>query len=149
MQGSNFVTHGLSHLPEYSIWKGVKARCFNPKSKIFSYYGGRGITMVEPWRSNFASFLKDAGLRPSPRHQLDRIDNNRNYEPGNVRWVTRTQQCNNRRNNRFYTWNGQTKTLSQWARHLGFERLVLHNRLLRYGWTVERAFTQRKRIHIY
>lgn len=75
-------------------------RCENPKNHAYPRYGGRGITVCPEWRSDFAAFLRDVGPRPSPDLSLDRIDNNGNYEPGNVRWATAAQQAQNRRNSK-------------------------------------------------
>jgi len=71
-------------------------RCTNPKHISWHYYGERGVTVCNRWR-DFTVFLTDMGDRPSPHHSLDRIDNDGNYEPGNVRWATRIQQGKNRR----------------------------------------------------
>lgn len=89
-------THGLSKRPEYFVWKTMRARCLCPTDKRFKYYGGRGVTIAPAWQS-FEVFLQDVGERPHPGLTLDRIDNDGNYEPGNVRWATSKQQNNNRR----------------------------------------------------
>jgi hypothetical protein len=94
-------THGLSKLPEYFLWKSMRARCLRPTDKGFLNYGGRGITVALEWAS-FDTFLRDVGRRPAPGLQLDRIDNDGPYAPGNVRWATRKQQSNNRRKRRVY-----------------------------------------------
>lgn len=93
--------HGASsnkeETTEYVIWKGMKQRCSNPKHVAYRMYGGRGITVCERWRVSFTAFYADMGPRPSKGHSIDRIDNERGYEPGNVRWATSDVQGANRR----------------------------------------------------
>jgi hypothetical protein len=88
--------HGLRRLPEYEIWKAMKQRCGNPRSKDFPDYGGRGISVSEPWRRSFAVFYADMGPRP-PGALLDRRDNEAGYSKENCRWATATQSVANRR----------------------------------------------------
>lgn len=90
------TTHGMHDTPEWHAWKDMKARCLNPNLANFHNYGGRGITVCERWL-RFENFIADVGRRPSPLHSLDRIDNDGNYEPGNVRWATAKQQSANKR----------------------------------------------------
>jgi hypothetical protein len=82
--------------PTYNSWMAMRARCLDPKVKAFKNYGGRGITICQQWLDRFENFLADMGERPEGL-SLDRIDNAGNYEPGNCRWATRTEQNVNQR----------------------------------------------------
>lgn len=93
-------THGLRHHPLYGTWSNILSRCYNPGVKSFQDYGARGITVCERWRIDAEAFIRDVGLLLGPRPPgmtLDRIDNDGNYEPGNIRWATRSQQTWNSR----------------------------------------------------
>jgi hypothetical protein len=75
----------------------MKDRCLNSAHRSYPGYGGRGIGVDPRWLESFAAFIADVGPRPSPRHSLDRVDNDRGYWPDNVRWATRSEQASNRR----------------------------------------------------
>lgn len=136
--GAHLRKHGKYLTPEYGSWQGMIKRCTNPNHKSFSRYGGRGITIDPRWM-DIANFLADMGPRPSPDHTIDRIDNNGNYEPGNVRWATRSEQQRNMRSNHLVTYKGETMPLVAWAERLGFKPHSLQSRLA-LGWSIERAF---------
>jgi len=95
------LTHGHNRKnrpsSEYRAWYHMKTRCYNPNFNGFKDYGGRGITVCNEWIHDFQAFYDHIGPKPSPEHSLDRIDNNGNYEPGNVRWATRLEQRHNQR----------------------------------------------------
>lgn len=95
----NKTRHGgrKSHPKEYRAWRGMKGRCKNTNHRHYASYGGRGITVCAAWENDFPGFLKDVGSAPSPKHSLDRINNDGNYEPSNCRWATATQQAQNTR----------------------------------------------------
>lgn len=81
----------------FRIWLGMRDRCSNPKLPHYSRYGGRGITVCDEWQHSFEAFYRDMGDPPSPDHSIDRIDNDRGYEPSNCRWATRSEQNRNQR----------------------------------------------------
>jgi hypothetical protein len=91
------MTHGMSKTPEYLAWCCMKNRCFKPQDKQYPNYGGRGIRVCDEWRNSFEAFFDHVGPRPSSDHSIDRINNDGNYEPGNVRWATPEEQARNTR----------------------------------------------------
>jgi hypothetical protein len=133
------TTHGMTKTPEWDIWSAMRGRCNNPGDKRFADYGGRGIKVDDSWR-DFSNFYRDMGPRPTPDHSLDRINNDGNYEPGNVRWATRKEQQRNRAITAVVEWRGETKPVAEWAEILGMEYQTLSCRLRR-GWSVERAMS--------
>ena len=89
--------HGKSSTPEYNTWGLMIQRCYNPKTPHYAYYGGRGITVCDRWRSEFMNFFEDMGARPSDSHTLDRDDANGPYSKENCAWATKAMQSSNRR----------------------------------------------------
>lgn len=131
---------GKRATPERAVWQSLKNRCHNPNDRGYRNYGGRGIQVCDEWRESFMAFFEHVGPRPSTEHSLDRIDNNGNYEPGNVRWVTRTEQNRNTRRTRFLTYDGLTLCVRGWEEYLGFNEGTLQGRLDR-NWPVEEALS--------
>jgi hypothetical protein len=118
----------------------MRTRCTNPRFVDWGLYGGRGITICKRWDS-FAAFFADMGPKPSPRHSLDRIDCDGNYEPSNCRWATPKEQARNwKHRNRVLTLGGESLPLSAWAERLGWKRELIRDRLAT-GWSVESALT--------
>lgn len=91
------TTHGMSKSRVYRIWDAMKSRCENPKNSKYRYYGGRGIKVCKRWSRSFEAFYQDMGEPPTPQYSIDRIDNDGDYEPGNCRWATMTEQNRNKR----------------------------------------------------
>jgi hypothetical protein len=122
----------------YNSWKHMKERCYNPKCHDYCHWGGRGITVCEAWRDEFLAF-KEWALANGYKDGLtiDRIDNNGNYEPSNCRWATKKEQSNNRRSLHHLTYNGATKTITEWSRETGLNITTILMRLNKYKWSVE------------
>lgn len=131
--------HGKSRTRTYRIWTAIKQRCHNPKSDAFRYYGGRGIKVCPEWKQSFAEFLKDMGECPSPGHSIERIKNHLGYAPGNCRWAVRGEQMRNTRRNRWYTYNGKTMVMEDWAVELGIKSHTLLWRIR--NWGVEKSLS--------
>lgn len=119
---------------EYVAYCMALSRCSVVTDRSYSRYGGRGI---EFRFNSFEEFFVEIGRKPSPKHSLDRIDNNGHYEKGNVRWATQIEQARNKRNNLILTWRGQTKTAPEWAEMFGVDPRLLHDRHKR-GWSDDR-----------
>jgi hypothetical protein len=129
--------------PERIVWRGMMQRCYLRTTRFYKNYGGRGITVCERWHT-FECFLADMGARPSPAHEIDRIDNDRGYEPGNCRWVLAKVNCRNRRSNRYIKAFGETRTLAEWAEIRGLNASTIAYRMDRMGMTAEQAMATPK-----
>ena len=136
------LRHGMWQTPVYRIWRTMLGRCENPNAHAYDKYGGRGIKVCEGWH-DFTRFYYDMGPRPSPKHSIDRIDNNGDYCYENCRWATKKEQSRNRCDNRWLTFNGETLCVAEWAERLGVNWTTIVARLKR-GWTTEMALTAKK-----
>jgi hypothetical protein len=132
--------HNMSLSPEYIAWRSMIQRTSYPKHISYKYYGARGIRVCEEWRNSFEAFFAHIGPRPTPTHTVDRIHNVGNYEPGNVKWSTITEQNRHKSNNRYLTLHGKARLLEDWSRLTGLSKQTIAYRLKR-GWSVERALT--------
>lgn len=132
--------HGFGKLKptEYRIWLGLKNRCLNPHNPSFKRYVGRNITVSPEWTVSFIRFYNDMGSRPGLGYTIDRIDNNGPYSKENCRWADRITQANNTRRNRIITYNGVSRSISQWSKLIGLSTGVLNYRL-RSNWPIEKA----------
>lgn len=123
------VRDGRIKEPEYWSWVRMIRRCYEPNYKGYHNYGGRGIKVCIEWRNDYRVFLRDVGPKPSAKHSLDRIDNDKSYYPANVRWVPLSEQPKHRRGVHKITLDGETDTLNGWARRMGISRSTLRKRL--------------------
>lgn len=121
----------------YYAWRNMRRRCIDPKDDSYKDYGGRGITVCRRWLNSYDNFFEDMGECP-PKHSLERMNNNKGYSPSNCKWATMKDQLNNQRRNVVIKQNGLSKTVSQWAEHIGIRADTLFRRLKRMS--VEKAF---------
>ncbi len=119
-------------MPEYHIWDDMISRCYRPTSVSYKNYGARGISVCDRWRK-FIYFYEDLGPRPSPELTLERIDNEGNYEPSNVRWATTKEQHRNKRTNVWLEFREKRMILADWATELGIKPNTLAKRLRHYS----------------
>lgn len=129
----------------YKIWFHMCGRCRNPKEK--NYYG-KNITVCDEWKNDFLNFYlwsMDNGY--TDELTIDRIDSNRNYEPSNCRWATYKQQANNTSSAITVTYNGEKHTIGEWGDITGIGRALLYQRIVTWGWPLERAFNQPRKKH--
>lgn len=119
---------------EHYIWRSMLARCNNPKSHSFKYYGERGVKVCERWQ-NYSNFIADMGDRPTPEHSLERKDYNGNYEPNNCCWATRSEQQKNKSSTKLYTNGVFTGTLVECAKEVGISKELAH-----WRWKTHKTF---------
>ncbi len=119
------ATRGYKESREYKSWSHAKSRCYNINDPKYPIYGGRGIRMYEGWVNSPDDFLQYMGKRP-PKHTLDRIDTNGNYEPSNCRWALPRQQARNTRVNVWITHNGKTMVEADWAKEFGLDKRLFN-----------------------
>jgi hypothetical protein len=139
LQGDCRTKHTMHKAPEYRTWAHMKQRCRPDKPQYAPDYSERGITVCDEWKRDFMAFYRAVGPKPTPKHELDRIDNDKGYEPGNVRWATRAEQTRNTRSTVLITFQGITLCRTEWARKLDISVETLRARLR--NWSVERALT--------
>lgn len=139
------MKHGGSRSHIYMVWDGMRKRCYNPNEPAYKNYGGRGIRVCDEWLNSFVAFREWAIENGySDGLSIDRIDVNGNYCPENCRWSDAKTQCNNRRTNRYITFNEENHTISEWSAISGIPQDVIRYRL-KAGWGVKRALTEKVR----
>jgi hypothetical protein len=134
------ATHGQAGTPLYRRWAEMLKRTTNANSGRYADYGGRGIGVHPEWQDSFEAFARDMAEGFSPELTLERIDNDRGYEPGNVRWATYVEQARNTRRSHRVEFRGQTRVLVEWCEVLGLSYGAVRQRLYK-GWSIERALT--------
>jgi hypothetical protein len=139
-------THGMKKTSFYRVWMSIKDRCNRPKMLNYKYYGGRGIKMCDRWLifENFRDDMYQSYVNHKKNNintRLDRINNDGNYEKNNCQWLTHKENCNKTRHCHFITYNGLTKTLSEWSQYLNINYDKLERRLNYSKWSIEKSFT--------
>lgn len=132
MNGEWNKQHGMSRTRPYRIWQGIKSRCTNEKTINYPAYGGRGIVLCKKWLQ-FPGFWEDMEEGYSKNLTIDRIDVNKGYYKENCRWITYKEQNFNKRTNHIVTFNGETKTVTEWAERFKVDRSRLFYFLKRTG----------------
>ena len=133
----------------YSIWSHMKQRTTDQNVDRYEHYGGKGIAICKEWKDyeKFKEWALLNGYQDSLT--IDRIDNDGNYEPSNCRWADKITQANNTSRNHFIEFNGEIKTIAEWARKIGIKREALYNRIYNYGWSIEKALNTPKMVNQY
>ena len=139
--GKATLIHGLSTTREHRIWRGIFQRCYNPKTKYYHLYGGRGIVMCERWKESFVNFISDMGNAPGAGYSIDRIDSNGPYSPDNCHWATRLEQARNKRNVIYIEYNGHRRCISEWGEYFGCNPATIRS-AYRAGWDMQKYFSR-------
>jgi hypothetical protein len=137
-------THGKTKTHEYRCWSAMKARCTGKKGQ-YQTYVDNGIKVCDEWITSFETFLNDMGIAPTPKHTIDRIDNNKGYSKDNCRWATPKEQNRNYSQNVIIAFNGEKHCVMEWAEKLNIPPHRIYQRL-RYGWPVSQALEMEPRI---
>lgn len=155
---ANKTTHGHAkkgdRSSEYRSWQGMSDRCYVADHISYPHYGGRGVTVCDRWlfgadgKGGFECFLMDMGPKPTPEHSIDRFPNNDgNYEPGNCRWATDSEQARNRTDTVYVDVDGKAVPLVEVCATRGLPYETILARITRYGWSKGRAISQPVRPH--
>ncbi len=135
------LRHGFRYSRLYIIYEGMMARCYNDKYPNYRNWGGRGITVCDDWKNDRTTFFNWALTRGYDKDlQLDRRDNELGYSPENCRFVSRKQNCRNKKNNLLITYGGETRSLAEWCDLLNIKYRITQQRITKLKWDAERAF---------
>ena len=143
LASKRMTKHGECNSDEYKAWAQMKSRCYNKNYTNFKLWGGRGIVVCDKWRASFGNFLKDMGRKPSKKHSLDRINNDKGYSLDNCRWATRVEQSRNQSRNNIIEFAGTKKCLQEWSECTGINRGTISSRLRR-GWSINKSLTTKQ-----
>lgn len=137
----NNTKHNLSKHPLYKIWSGIKQRCYNKKRKEYKWYGDRSITICNQWKDNPLQFYNDNIDKWKPGLTIDRKNNNGNYDPENIRWVTKKIQANNTTTNIIIIAFNEAKSIIEWIKDIRcvVHYHILYERIFRLKWNPEKA----------
>lgn len=135
--------HNNIATPEYKAWLQMRKRVESPTYHAYQHYKDRGIKICDAWLGDngFNNFFDDMGKKPTPGYTLERIDNNKGYEPDNCRWATMAEQNLNKSSNKLITYMDITMTQKEWGDKVGIDQTVIHKRLKR-GWSIEDTLTK-------
>lgn len=134
--------HGLCGTKLYNVWLTMKQRCYNPRDRHYKWYGAKGVKVCNEWRNNPLAFYKwciENGYKDGLT--LDRIDSTKDYSPDNCRFITMSAQQRNKTSNKRIEYNGETRSVQEWAEKLNIKPSTLRARFNK-GWTTERALTE-------
>lgn len=141
VQRERVTTHALSKSNHYHRWRGIMDRCYNTKCKPYQNYGGRGVRVCNEWHT-IEGFVAGLPEGYSEGFEIDRYPNNDgDYEPGNVRWATPSENSDNRRSGRLICFNGKTQSLRRWAEETGIHETTIWGRLERWNWPIDKALS--------
>lgn len=132
--------HGMSKTKIYRVWAGIISRTSYKGDTNYQRYGGRGIKVCDRWRK-YLNFFEDMGREYREGLQIERVNNDGNYEPSNCKWATRHDQSRNKRVTHFITFNKKTQSMRDWSEELKINYDTLRCRINDYGWAIEKAFT--------
>lgn len=135
--GERNKTHGMAGTPLYGVWRSMRDRCKNPNNKSYKDYGGRGISVCEKWLT-FEGFYEDMGNSYAKGLTIERVDSSKGYNNDNCTWIPKSQQTLNRRNNCYFTYNGETLPLQTLCKKNNVTYSMVKKRIT-LGWSIERA----------
>ena len=118
----------MSKTREYWVWCSIRRRCYDKKQSNYKWYGGSGISVSAEWRNSFEAFFADMGFAPTPKHEIDRINNNKGYSKENCRWATKGQNLRNKRNSKIWAVKGKVfYSATDAASHFGVVEMTIHH----------------------